>query len=326
MMHGVVRKLRSKVPRVVLGCVVLLLLWMAGSLAIRSGLLGFGGEFDPKQVGVLVTFLGACLGTAATVFAASLTRAHNTREGRRLRLDSVIKSLESIPAEASKARLAGVLSTMTMAGHHRVALRVLKPAWDAGEVDAGTATWVIGQVLVGAKPEAAEGDETFDEKAVNEAATLLYFGADDELLTDEKPRHYYFPGHFQSQWTIDRELPEVVKELLLLTIGRMLVARDKSWWSPDGELPTFPTDVLVDCVENERLRVIRSSAAVLLAALRHRFPKEFEKDFTPAELAAISEHAKKPSVDADFLEFADQIRNHWDARPASQAVVVIAGL
>jgi hypothetical protein len=317
-MRAAIRTVKGKAPLVVLGCVMLLLLWMVGSIAIRSGVLGFG-DLDPKQSGVFLTFIAACLGTVATVFATWRTREHNARERRRLRLDSVIKSLESIPPEASKARLAGVLSTMAMLGHHRVAIRILKPAWDAGQVDAGTVTWVVSQVLVGAKPEAAEGDDDLDEQAVNEAAMLLYMGA--WRLTDEEPRHYAFPGHFMTRWTSDPELPEDVKELLLLTIGRMLVARDKSWWSHDGGLPDFPLDVLIDCVENEHLQGIRSSAAVLLAALQHRFPKEFQ----PAELAVISTHAKKGPVLPDVVAFADRIRNRWDGLPAHRGEVVVAG-
>lgn len=320
-MRSTVRKMKAKAPRVVLVGTVLLLLWMAGSIAVRSGLLF--GDLDPKQFGLFLTFIGACLGTVATVVAALLTREHNAREHRRLRLDSVIKSLESIPPEAPRARLAGVLSTMALLGHHRVAIRVLNPAWKAGEVDAATATWVIGQVLVGAKPEAANGDEGLDRTAVMEAATLLYMRSG--RLTDKKPRHCSFPGHFFTQWTTDRELPRMTKELLLLTIGKMLVARDKSWWSPDGQLPDFPVDVLADCVQNERIPAVRSSAAVLLTALRHRFPEEFTVEFRPDELATISARAKEVPVPGDLREFADEIRSRWDPKPARQDEVVVAG-
>jgi hypothetical protein len=312
------RDLKSKVPLVVLGCVVVLLLWMAGSIAVQSGLLGFG-YLDPKQFGIFLTFIGACLGTVATVFAALLTRAHNAREHQRLRLDSVIKSLESIPSEAPKARLAGVLSTMTLLGHHRVAIRVLKPAWDAGEVDDGTATWVIGQVLVGAKPEAARDDLDLDENAAKEAATLLFLNA--AQLTDSASRISYFPQHFVTRWTTERELPAEAKLFLLLTVGRMLVTRSRSWWSPDDRLPNFPTDMLIDCVENERLRGIRSCAAVLLAALRDQLPKAAEKYFRPAELAAIADHANVARVPAEVRKFANHIRDRWDSEQGAAAEV-----
>lgn len=321
-MRATIRMLTGRAPFVVLGLFVLLLLWMAGSITIRSGLLGVSGPVDPKQVGAFLTFIAAFLGTAATVFGALLTRAHNAREQQRLRLDSVIKSLESIPQGASRARLAGVLSTMALLGHHRVAIRVLNPAWKQGEVDAATATWVIGQVLVGAKPEAAKDDEGFDQTAVMEAATVLYIRAGK--LTERKPGQYAFPGHFLRQWTTEHELPEEVKELLLLTIGRMLVGRDRSWWAPHGELPDWPVDVLVDCVRHERLRSVRSSAAVLLEALRHQFPKEFA-DFEPRELAAISARAKQGPVPVEFREFADHLRDRWDAAPATRSEVVVAG-
>jgi hypothetical protein len=313
-MRSAIRNLKGKAPLVVLGCVVLLLLWMAGSIAVRSGLLGFG-YLDPKQFGVFLAFIGACLGTVATVSATLLTRAHNAREYHRLRLDSVIKSIDSIPSGASKARLAGVLSTMTLLGHHRVAIRVLKPAWDEGDVDDGTATWVIGQVLVGAKPEAAKGDEDLDPHAANEAATLLFIRS--RRLTDEEPGHCYFPGHFLKRWTTEQELAEEVKELLLLAIGQMLVARDKSWWAPNGDLPDWPVDVLLDCVRNERLPAIGASAAVLLTALQCRFPN----DFRPDELADTSARANESPVSAEFAAFDDHIRNRWDPEPERPAEV-----
>jgi hypothetical protein len=48
---------------------------------------------------LFLTFIGGGLATATTVFAALLTREHNAPERRRLRLETVIKSLESLPAE-----------------------------------------------------------------------------------------------------------------------------------------------------------------------------------------------------------------------------------
>lgn len=321
-MRAAFRTWLGRAPFVVLGLFVLLVLWMAASVTVRSGLLGFSGPVDPKQVGAFLTFIAAFLGTAATVFGALLTRAHNAREQQRLRLDSVIKSLESIPPAASRARLAGVLSTMALLGHHRVAIRVLNPAWKQGEVDAATATWVIGQVLTGAKPEAAKGDEGFDLIAVKEAATVLYIRAGK--LTERKPGHYAFPGHFLRQWRTEHELPEEVKEFLLLTIGRMLAGRDRSWWAPHGELPDWPVDVLMDCAEHERVRSVRSSAAVLLEAMRHQFPKEFA-DFSPRELALVSARANEGPVLAEIREFADHIRDRWDAASATRSEVVVAG-
>lgn len=314
--------LKGKGPFVVLACVIALLLSMAGSLAVRSGVLGFSGEFDSKNLGVFLAFIGASLGTAATVFAALLTRAHNGRERERLQLDSVIKSLESIPPEAAKARLAGVLSTMVLSGHRRIAVRVLKPAWDDGDVDAGTATWIIGQVLVRTPSKTAKGDERVDENAVKEAATLLYIRAKD--LTDEESRHYHFPGHFMRHWKTEPDLPAEAKERLLLSIGRMLVSRDESWWCPDGTLPEWPISVLLECVEKEATPVFRSSAAFLLAAWRDRRQKEFEEIFSLAALETISTRATEVDVPGEYAEFADEIRNRWGSRVTHQGAVVVA--
>ena len=70
------------------------------------------------------------------------------RERRRLRLETVLKSLDCLPRETS-ARMAGVLSTMVLLGQRRIAIRVLQPAWKDENEDPGTATWLIDQVLTG---------------------------------------------------------------------------------------------------------------------------------------------------------------------------------
>jgi len=306
------RLVRTNWPFVVLALAVLPLLWMAFSIAVRSGLFGLSEPLDSGQLGVFLTFTGASLGTAATAFAALLTQAHNAREQHRLRLETVIKSLESLPAETPKPRLAGVLSTMVLLGQERIAIRVLHPAWTAGQVDDGTATWLIGQVLKGDLSDGEKDGDRVDESALCEAAALLVTHA--EQLTGEKPLLYYFPGQFQRRWKTDNYLPTEVKEHLLLAMGLMLASRDKSWWCPHGDLPQWPTAILVKCFENEDQPKIRACAAVLLAPLQDIFPKQFQNRLGSKVgeiLGAAAVARAKSSVGTDIFKAADRIKAEW---------------
>jgi len=295
--------------------IVIPLLWIAYSMAVRSGMFGFSNVPSSNapssdQVKLFLTFIGGGLATAATLFAALFTREHNIRERRRLRLETVLKSLDCLPAE-TPLRMAGVLSTMVLLGQHRIAIRVLEAVWKSGNVDDGTATWLIGQVLTGDSTygDPFDGDRT-DEAAINEAAALLADHADQ--LTDKSM--YYFPGHFLEQWRTEKELPDIAKGNLLLAMGRILVSRDKDWWSPSGGPPAWPTKVLVECAENERVQSIRSSAAVLLGALHDCFP-DFQGYLCPDRLEPILKQAAEAtaahSVPGECLSLTNRIRSDW---------------
>lgn len=296
--------------------VILPLLWIAYSLAIRAGMFGFSNgpssnAPSPEQVKLFLTFIGGGLATAATLFAALFTREHNMRERRRLRLETVLKSMDSLP-EGSAPRVAGALSTMVLLGQQRIAIRVLEPAWERNIVDYGTATWLIGQVLTGdsAYADQIDGDRT-DEAAIEEAAVLLANHADQ--LTDE--RMYYFPGHFLKRWSTEKELPYSAKNNLLLAMGRMLVSRDKAWWSPSGGPPRWPTTILVQCAEKERDPKIKSSAAVLVSALHDCFPKQLEDSLPPDRLDLIIKRAAEAlatqSVQNDYIVLANRLKSEW---------------
>ncbi len=293
--------------------VVLPLLWIAYSLAVRSGMFKLSGAPSSEQVKLFLTFIGGGLATAATLFAALFTREHNMRERQRLRLEAVLKSLDSLPTETQRPRMAGVLSTMVLLGQQRLAIRVLEPAWEGGEVDHGTATWLIGQILTGDAPygDPAGNDHT-DETSINEAAALLARHA--HQLTDENM--YYCPGHFMRRWKTEKELPARAKHNLLLAMGRMLASRDKKWWCPSGDPPRWPTTVLVECAEHEDDRSIRLSAAVLLAALYDHFPAQFADHLPADKLASILKQAAEAeqatSAVRDYLSLANKIRTEWE--------------
>jgi hypothetical protein len=295
--------------------IVVPLLTMAVSLALRAGMVsGVPRSNAPSsgQIELYLTFVTGGLASAATLLAALFTRDHNMRERRRLRLETVLKSLDALPAQ-TLPRIAGVLSAMVLLGHQRVAVRVLEPLWERGEVDPGTATWLVGQVLAGDRTyDDANDADRVDEAAINEAAALLASHVDQ--LTDK--RMYYFPGHFLRQWLTDKELPYSAKDDLLLTMGKMLVSQGKDWWSPHGDLPLWPTIVLVECAEHDRVRSIRSAAAVLLAALYDRFREQFEELLAPRQLKRILKRAAQATaahaVASEYLAVADTIRNHWE--------------
>jgi hypothetical protein len=294
-----------------LAVVVAAMLWMAGSLAARSGLFTWSSEPSTQQVQIFMTFIGGGLATAATVFGALLTRGHNARERWRLQLETVLKSLESLPKESS-ARAAAVLSTLVLLGQERVAIRMLGPAWQAGDVDHGTATWLIGQVLTGQRTPGArmDGDRP-DESAVTEAALLLRHHAEE--LTEAERGLFYFPGHFQRRWSTERDLPWAAKDSLLLTMGAMLASRDRSWWCSGGSLSAWPATILLECAEHESQEIPRASAAVLFAALHDCFADEIREHVAAERLSRILDHAaeraRNRSVPPEYLVLAQRIRS-----------------
>lgn len=307
------RQTRAGWPFVLLAVAVLPLLWMAIAGAVRAGLFSLSGEPGPDQLGAFLTFIGTSLGTIATVFAALLTRAHNARERQRLRLDTVIKSLETLPdtEKAEKARLAGVLSTMVLLGQERIAMRVLHPAWEQGMVDDATATWLLGQVLTSRRAGNATDGDRVDEAAVREAAVLL--ARRGKRLTHDEAGQYDFVGHYMQRWRTRNRLPVDAKLDVLLAMAKMLVGRDNGWWSPAGGLPAWPTIVFVECAEREPNQEVRNSSAVVLAALRDCFPEEFEERIQSRRIRSILAQVDNapPPVREEYREIAKAIRNDW---------------
>jgi len=307
------RRLRTTWPFVLLAIAIVPLLWMGTATAVRAGLFAFAGPASTStQLGAFLTFIGTSLGTVATVFAALLTRAHNARERQRLRLETVVKSLEMLPEDAEKARFAGVLSTMVLLGQERIAMRVLLPAWEDGKVDEATATWLLGQVLTGGRAaEAADGDRV-DAVAMREAAVLLVRHAD--RLPSNKAGQFAFVGHYLRHWKTRNHLPPEAKMAVLQAMATVLIARDPTWWNSAGGLPRWPTEVLAECARREPNRNVRNTSAVLLAALRDRFPEEFDKRVLGNRMKSGLAQEKK-GVTREFREIAETIRGGW--RPPS---------
>ena len=301
-------------PYLGLGLLIVLPLWvMAVLLAIRAGMFRLSGAPSSTQTSVFLTFIGGGLATAATVLAALFTWEHNRRERRRLIMDTVIKSLESL--EAGKSRVVGVLSSIIQLGQPRVALRVLAPIWETGQVDDETATWLIGQVLAPDRARIDSGDgDTIDQATVEEAAVLLREHADK--LTKDKERSFSFPGHFKDEWSTEPELPHDAKAQMLIAMGTMLASRSKDWWACDGHCPQWPTGILVKCARHDPDPQVKSAAAVLLAELHSHFPDDFTMSFEdlPEALEGILRNGREAAANGglgELVSLAGDIRAKW---------------
>jgi hypothetical protein len=296
--------------------IVLPLLVMAALLAIRADMFDVTGTPDAEQTRLFLTFIGGGLATAATVLGALFAWQHNNRERHRLGIQAVIESLGSMSVDAPP-RVAGVLASMVLLGHPRVAIRMLAPAWQAHQVDPGTATWLIGQVLAPGKGQTNQLDgDRADPAAVEEAAVLLREHAAE--LTQSSPRSFDFPGYFQHAWRTEPELPEEARRQLLVAIGLMLASRDKDWWCPEGFPPRWPISVLAECANRDSEEDIKKSAAVLFCSLYCYFPHRIRASslfrHDPRGLESILADGAEAEKNDDFQEFtslAKQITEAW---------------
>ncbi|MFI8461821.1 hypothetical protein [Kitasatospora sp. NPDC085464] len=260
--------------------------WMAASLAIRIGLFGWG-DVDSAQVKTFLTFIGGGLGTAATVFGALLTKQHNARERWRQQLDTIVQSLNFIDPPMKQERVAGVFSSMVLLGHQHVAIRMLDPAWRHGNIDAASATWVIGQVLSGEDPS-MEGVTASDD-TVLEASVILKEHAGPDLVDKDK-NIFFFPGGYMHTWPVDRKLPTQAKVNLLSAMGATFLSQDISWWTDGGERTldeAWPLRVWKDCTNGaETDAEIREDAKHLLNAVNGAIRTD--------ELSAMQEKVSPP--------------------------------
>jgi len=302
---------------------IVLPLWvMAALLAVRLGMYSLAGVPSTAQTSAFLTFIGGGLATSATVLGVLFTWQHNRQERHRLGLQAVIDSLESLNAN-TPPRVAGALASMVLLGHPRVAIRMLAPAWQAHQVDASTATWVIGQVLAPDRREThgTDGDGA-DPPAVQEAAVLLSEHAG--TLTKSQPGSYDFPGHFLDTWRTHPELPADARRHLLIAMGTMLASKNRDWWCPGGLPPAWPTLVLVECAQEDSDEELRSAAALLVGEIYRYFPWRFRKsarfrgnlDKLDSVLLAGAA-ARMEERFQDFSRLGDQMTQMWGEPPQS---------
>lgn len=306
-----------------LATIAAVMVWMAVVLALHAGLFGFSVGSSPsgRELTAFATFIGGGLATAATLFGALLTSDHNARERRRLAVTSL---LEAIPA-GTPQRLAGTLSTTILIGQPRIGLRILEPAWEAGEVDNGTATWIIDEILGdGAlkRPYHMDG-ESADDTTLIEAAALLVLHAQD-LTNAARRGEYAFPGHFMDSWDVSRDVPVLAKEFVLQAMAEVLLSQDREWWCEDDGMQDFPLQTWLDCaLRPDEDESVRSAAAALFSALRSCFPQARQKHYDDAHPRAkriardFREYEAK--ADGECFELAKRIAGGWGRRPADAA-------
>lgn len=248
-----------------------------------------------------------------------------------MQLEAVLKAFDYMPDRPAD-RISGALSAMVLLGQKQVALRVLATAWEKREVGPGTATWVLGQILRTDSDSDAPDREYLDPSAVDEASTLLLIHA--RGLTAPSPAGAYsFPGDMDEKW--HRTLSPEVKDNVLKASVYVLLSRDRSWWSSGGKMPYFPTRVWLDCIARDFDPAIRSSAAVLLRALRNCFPDVEVADApglaqkVDAALRSKKALAHEEEVPQKYKDLANEISTKFSVGQVSDAVSleqVIAGI
>ncbi|PWI17511.1 hypothetical protein DI272_27625 [Streptomyces sp. Act143] len=298
-----------------LAAIAAVMLWMAVVLALHAGLFGFsvGSSPEGEELTVFATFIGGGLATAATLFGTLLTAEHNARERQRLDVTSL---LEAIPP-GTPQRLSGTLSATILIGQPRVAIRILEPAWDAGDVDNGTATWIIDEILAdGALKHPYHMEAQFaDDTTLVEAASLLLLHA--KSLTNPTNRgEYAFPGHFMDGWDVSRGVPVLAKMFVLQATAEVLLSQDRDWWCEGDQMQDFPLHVWRDCaLKSGEDEEVRSSAAALFSALRSCFSeteqRRYESRHPDAALIERDFRAYEGKADGECFELAKEIAEKW---------------
>ncbi|MDG6103339.1 hypothetical protein Daura_36415 [Dactylosporangium aurantiacum] len=272
-----------------------------------------------------LTFIGGGLATAATLYGALLTKSHNRLEHRRLQLNAVLASLQSLPEGDVKARLSGVLPTMVLLGQQRVALRALDPIVESKSANMDSVAWVIDQIMNGDQLlDLVDGDRS-DPGIVNETASLLCKYAEQGRLTRKEPQDVWFPTYFYPGGHWNRALPAYAKELTLRATAHTLLSQEPDWWSKHagGELPDFPTKTWTECAKRDFDRKTQSEAVALLDALLNRFPESERKDVDLAPTASLT---SQPRDKIDLRINAKKIiaKRKRDLSPVSDAIYKLA--
>lgn len=201
-------------------------------VVIRSDLWHLrGGPFNDEQFKALLLFLGAALGTTATVVGFLLTKASGERSLAQQQLDSAVQALSLIKQDggyAAKAVTAGALATLVHLGHPVIAMRTLQAALDDDAVDLSTAVWLIDQVLTATPTRGARDDLVVSKQdAVELLVTQL-----PRLPDDDHPGSVSWPLSALGAWPPN--LGQQSGWRLMHTLLGLLVSRDARWWTSRG--------------------------------------------------------------------------------------------
>jgi hypothetical protein len=258
-------------------CIVLALIAI---LLIRSGFFKFAAPITNTQYKALWTFLASALGAAVTLIGLTLTHSHNARTlalqadvanrqsmaeqevENRQKLETVVKGLQLISTAEGKyavsAQVAGSLASLVHLRHPVVAMRALRAAWSDGQVDVGTAVWLINEVLL-------------DGSAASqvEASALLCEHAAD-LCNGQKGREgeLAWPAVLYTEWPTNP--PKACRFGILFTIARVVLSKNRAWWGYkydwsvvllDEAMKKDPDPVLKDCACHLLRPIVESYAA-----------------------------------------------------------------
>jgi len=200
------------------------------TVVVRSGLWDLRGEpFSEEQFKALFLFLGAALGTTATVIGLLLTRASAERSLAQQQLDTAVQALSLIKNEtdyAAKAVVSGALATVVHLGHPVIAMRTLQTALRDDAVDINTAVWLIDQVLVAAPTPARRGVVLVASK--QEAVELLHTNL-ERLIDDDRPGDVEWPLSAFGAWP--RDLSQQAGWRLVQALMELLTSRTADWWT-----------------------------------------------------------------------------------------------
>jgi hypothetical protein len=200
------------------------------TVVVRSGLWDLSGEpFNDEQFKALFLFLGAALGTTATVIGLLLTRASAERSLAQQQLDTAVQALSLIKNEtdyAAKGVVSGALATVVHLGHPVIAMRTLQTALRDDAVDINTAVWLIDRVLVAA-PAPARRDVVL-VASKQEAVELLHTNL-ERLIDDNKPGDVEWPLSAHSAWP--RDLSQQTGWRLMQALMELLTSRPAHWWT-----------------------------------------------------------------------------------------------
>jgi len=210
------------------------------SVVVRSGLWDLWGEpFNDEQFKALFLFLGAALGTTATVIGLLLTRASaerslaqqqldTERSLAQQQLDTAVQALSLIKHDteyAAQAVVSGALATLVHLGHPVIAMRTLQTALRDKAVDITTAVWLIDQVLVAAPSAARRADLVVSKQ---EAVELLHTNL-ERLTDDDKPGEVDWPLSALAAWP--KGLGQQSGWRLMQALMELLCSRPAHWWT-----------------------------------------------------------------------------------------------